>query len=103
MSESYLLLDLGLLALALVCSAFFSSAETAFISLQRVRVRQMVDQGIPGAQRVHRLVEHPDRLLPAILVGSNLANTAAAALGIALRPWQQAVDEYVASLRAVQS
>lgn len=81
MPASYLWLNLVFLMVALLLSAFFSSAETAFIALQRVRVRQLVDEGAPGARRVQRLVEERDRTLPAILIGSNLANTAAAALG----------------------
>ncbi|MCL4395034.1 MAG: hemolysin family protein [Chloroflexi bacterium] len=81
MAVSHLALNLLFLALALAIAAFFASAETAFVSLQRVRVRQLVDERVPGAERVSRLVEQPDKLLPAILLCSNLATTAAAAIG----------------------
>lgn len=74
-------MTVALLVLALLFSAFFSAAETAFVSLQRIRVRQMVDRGVRGADRVARLANQLDRLLPAILLGSNLAGTAAAVLG----------------------
>lgn len=72
------------LALFLVCllfSAFFSSAETAFLTLQRLRLRHLADSGSVPAQRITKLVRPPDRLLGTILIGNNLVNTAAAALG----------------------
>ena len=70
-----------LLILLLGLSAFFSSAETAFLSLQRVQLEHAVREGISGANRVSRLLERPARLLAAVLVGNNLVNTAAAAVG----------------------
>src|SRR4030042_1617737 len=70
-----------LLVICVGLSAFFSSSETAFIYLQRIRVRHLVNSKVKGANRVARLVEHPERLLATVLVGNNLVNTAAAALG----------------------
>lgn len=72
-----LVLLIGLLAL----SAFFSSAETAFMSLQRVRLRHLERLGVRGITRVRRLVDQADRTLVTILIGSNLVNTAVASLG----------------------
>ena len=77
--EIYLLLLLALLLL----SGFFSSAETAFLSLRRMQLEHAVREGEPGAQRVAALLAAPARLLSAILVGNNLVNTAAAAVGTA--------------------
>ena len=73
-----------LLVILLGLSAFFSSSETAFLTLQRVRLAHLVEQNVPGARRVSRLIEQPRRLLSAILLGNNLVNTAAAAVGTAL-------------------
>ena len=73
-----------ILALLLVLSAFFSSAETAFLSLDRVRLEHFVRESIPGARRVSILLERPQRLLSAILIGNNLVNTAVAAVGTVL-------------------
>jgi CBS domain containing-hemolysin-like protein len=70
-----------LFVLAIVLSAFFSASEAAFLSIQRVKLRQMTAAGVPGAQRVAQLAEHPERFLPTVLVGNNLVNTAAAVLG----------------------
>lgn len=70
-----------LFILCLIISAFFSSSETAFISLQRVRIRHMVDNGVSGAQDIAKLTEKPEKLLTTVLIGNNFVNTAAAALG----------------------
>jgi len=74
-------LYLALFIIFLALSAFFSSAETAFTSLERVRVEQMVNTKMPGAERVARMMKRPEKLLSTILTGNNLVNTAAAALG----------------------
>jgi putative hemolysin len=70
-----------LLIFLLLLSAFFSSSETAFLSLDRVRLAHRVREGQPGAARVQQLLERPHRLLSAILLGNNLVNTGAAAVG----------------------
>jgi len=77
-------LYLVFLFVCLLLSAFFSSSETAFISLQRIRLEHMVDTKVKGAERVLRLIQRPEKLLSTILLGNNLVNTAAAALGTAL-------------------
>lgn len=64
----------------LVLSAFFSSAETAFIGASRLRVRQMEGGGGREAQ-VTEMMKHPERLLSNVLLGNNIANTAIAVLG----------------------
>ncbi len=78
-----------LLLIFLILSAFFSSSETAFISLQRVRVEHLVSTEVKGAKRVSKLIEHPARFLSTILLGNNLVNTAAAAIAtvIAVNLW----------------
>jgi putative hemolysin len=84
-------LYLVLLIACLVLSAFFSSSETAFISLQRIRIEQMVNAKVRGAKRVARMVEQPEKLLSTILLGNNFVNTAAAALAtaLAIRFWPE--------------
>jgi putative hemolysin len=67
-----------------VLSAFFSGSEAALLSVQRIRIQHLARSGAPGAARVAKLVERPDRLLPPILLGNNLANTAVAALATAI-------------------
>jgi len=80
-------LDTLYLVLFIVClllSAFFSSSETAFISLQKVRVQQLVGTKVKGAERVARILERPENFLSAVLLGNTFVNTAAAALATAL-------------------
>jgi magnesium and cobalt exporter, CNNM family len=75
------------LILALMCvmaSAFFSSSETAFISLQKIRIRHMARQGEEKASRIARMLEKPERFITTVLLGNNFVNTAAAALGTAI-------------------
>jgi putative hemolysin len=73
-------LYLVLLIICLLLSAFFSSSETAFISLQRIRIEHLVNTKVRGAKRVARMVKQPEKLLSTILLGNNFVNTAAAAL-----------------------
>lgn len=75
------------LVLALMCvfgSAFFSSSEIAFISLQRIRLKHMESQGVARADRVAKILEKPGRFISTIVLGNNFVNTSAAALGTAI-------------------
>ncbi len=82
--DSTSILYLVLFFLCLVASAFFSSAETAFISLPRTRVKHLVESGVIGAERVAKITEQPEKLLATVLLCNNLFNVAAAALGTAI-------------------
>jgi putative hemolysin len=73
-----------LLFVCLVLSAFFSASETSFIALQRVRIMHLVNIRRPGAERVSKMVERPEKLLGTVLLSNNLVNTAAAALATAI-------------------
>lgn len=74
-------LYLILLFALLLLSGFFSSSETAFLSIERVRLEHALRERRAGTARVARLLERPSRLLSAILLGNNLVNTGAAAVG----------------------
>ena len=65
----------------LVCSAFFSSAESAFIALPKLRLRYLVESGVKGAEKLAKAAERPERVLATVLLGNNLVNVAAATLG----------------------
>ncbi|MFC1873239.1 CNNM domain-containing protein, partial [Chloroflexota bacterium] len=77
-------LYLVFLLICLLFSAFFSSSETAFISLQRIRVEHLVSTKVKGAKRLSRLIQRPEKLLSTVLLGNTFVNTAAAALATAL-------------------
>lgn len=74
----------GLLVFLIVCSAFFSSAETGMLSLNRYRLRHLVREGHKGARRASDLLDRPDRLLGTILVGNNIVNILAASIATVL-------------------
>ncbi len=77
-ASSWLLLAF-LVCLAL--SAFFSSAESAFIALPKLRIRYLVESGVKGAEKLAKVAEKPERMLATVLLGNNLVNIAAATLG----------------------
>lgn len=77
-------LTVVLLVLFLALSAFFSSSETAFFALQRVRVAHLVETGFPRADRLARLKDNPERFLSTILLGNNAVNLALASIATAL-------------------
>ncbi|MBI4336861.1 MAG: HlyC/CorC family transporter [Chloroflexi bacterium] len=84
MPQGVSIVYLALLFLCLLLSAFFSGSEAAFLSIQRLRLRHLVDKRVPRAQRVARLAEHPEQFLPTVLLGNTLVNTAIATLGAAV-------------------
>ena len=72
--------QIGILIVLLIMSAFFSMSETALMSLSKIRIRHMVEEGVKGAKLVEDLTEDPNRLLGAILIGNNVVNIGASAL-----------------------
>lgn len=67
--------------ICLVLSAFYSGSETALVSVNKIRINQLVESNDPKAKIVHRLVESPDKMLALTLVGTNLANVLIAQFG----------------------
>lgn len=65
----------------LVLSAFYSGSETALVSVNKIRLNQLVESDDTKASIIHRLVESPQRMLALTLVGTNLANVLIAQLG----------------------
>jgi Mg2+/Co2+ transporter CorB len=61
-------------------SGFFSSTETALMSINRYRLRHRAREGSAGARAAEQLLAQPDRLIGLILVCNNFVNSAAAAL-----------------------
>ena len=73
-------LSLALVFVLLALSAFFSSSESAFLSVQRTRIAHLVSEGVPGARRVANMIGEPERLLATILLGNNIVNAATTAV-----------------------
>lgn len=68
----------------IVMSAYFSATETAFSSLNRIRIKNMAEKGNARAGLVLRLSENYDGLLSTILIGNNIVNIACASLATIL-------------------
>lgn len=69
-----------LMVILVALSAFFSSTETAFSSLNRTRLKSQADHGDRRAERTLALAERYDELLSTILVGNNIVNIAASSI-----------------------
>ena len=65
-------------------SAFFSASETAFSSLNQIRLKSRAENGDSSAARVLNMAEQYDKLLSTILIGNNIVNIAAASIGTIL-------------------
>jgi putative hemolysin len=71
------LLHLAGLGVLFILSGFFSGSETALMSMDKLRIKYLVQKKRRGADRLEGMLARPDRLLGAILVGNNLVNIAA--------------------------
>ena len=70
----------AVLVVLVALSAFFSSTETALMSINRYRLRHRAREGSAGARAAEKLLAQPDRLIGMILVCNNFVNSAAAAI-----------------------
>ena len=61
-------------------SALFSMSETAFMSVNKIRIRTLAEENNKSAKIVDNLLENQDRLLSSVLIGNNLVNIAASSL-----------------------
>ncbi|MBY6257429.1 HlyC/CorC family transporter [Phytobacter diazotrophicus] len=69
------------LIIMVVISAYFSGSETGMMTVNRYRLRHLAKQGHRSAKRVEKLLRKPDRLISLVLIGNNLVNILASALG----------------------
>lgn len=68
----------------MIGSGFFSASETALMSLSKIRIRYMKEEGVKGAKLVGSLTDNPNSLLTSILVGNNVVNIAATSISTSL-------------------
>ncbi|MBM7623160.1 hemolysin family protein [Sporohalobacter salinus] len=78
------ILELVVLGSLFILSGFFSGSETALMSVNRVKVRHLAQEGDSKAELVDNLLGQPNKLLTTILVGNNLVNVAASSIATAL-------------------
>ncbi|MCU9614636.1 hemolysin family protein [Caldibacillus lycopersici] len=73
-----------LLVVLIILSAFFSSAETAFSSVNRVRLRNYASENKPGSKKALSISNNFDNAISTILVGNNLVNISASSIATAI-------------------
>ncbi len=73
-----------LLAVLIGCSAFFSATETAFSSLNNIRIKNLANNGNQKAVLVEKLSLNYDKLLTTILIGNNIVNILASSIATVL-------------------
>ncbi|MGN1376762.1 MAG: HlyC/CorC family transporter [Dorea sp.] len=76
--------QLIILFILLGLSAFFSSAETALTTVNRMRIRGLADEGNKRAKTVMNITDNSSKMLSAILIGNNIVNLSAASLTTSL-------------------
>ena len=69
-----------LLIILIILSALFSSAETAFTAVNKLKLRHMAEEGNKRAKRTLKLVENPSKIISTLLIGNNIVNIFASAL-----------------------
>lgn len=102
MDTSYVV-QIVLMVILLILSAFFSMSETALTSLSKIRIRHMVEEGVKGAKLVEKLTEDPNKLLGAILIGNNIVNIGASSIATSLAVKIISNDSGVAVATAVMT
>ena len=91
-----LLLLIAFLCL-LACSAFFSSAETAYFSIDPIQLRRINEKRPAAAERLRAMLANPTKLLSTILIGNTLVNLVLANVGYILaESWIPAYGELIA-------
>lgn len=69
-----------LLLILIILSALFSSAETAFTAVNKLKLRHMAEEGNKRAKRTLKLVDNPSKIISTLLIGNNIVNISASAL-----------------------
>lgn len=77
-------IQLIVLFVLIFLSAFFSSAETALSTVNRVRMRSLEEDGNKKAAKVNKILDHYSKMISAILIGNNIVNLSASSLATTL-------------------
>ncbi len=80
MDETLVILSSVALVILIALSAFFSASETAYTSINKVRLKNLVNDGNKKAEKALKLSENYEKLLTTILVGNNLVNILASSI-----------------------
>ncbi|MBU5468776.1 hemolysin family protein [Falcatimonas sp. MSJ-15] len=77
-------MQLVIVVILIGLSAFFSSAETAFTTVSKIRIRSLCEEGNKRAMKVNKVIEDSGKMLSAILIGNNIVNIGASSLATTL-------------------
>ena len=78
--DSWIAIEILIISVLIVLSAFFSGSETALISVNKIRIRHLADSGNKNAAILVKMLENPEQFLTAILIGNNIVNITASVL-----------------------
>ena len=67
--DSWITIEILVISVLIVCSAFFSLSETALLSVNKIRIRHLAETENKKAKILIRLLENPEQFLAAILIG----------------------------------
>lgn len=73
-------IQLIILLILLLLSAFFSSAETAMTTVNKIYIMSLVNEGNKRAKILQKIIDNPGKLLSTILIGNNIVNLSASSL-----------------------
>ena len=73
-----------LIIILILCSAYFSATETALSSVNKIRLKHMADNGSRAAQRTLGILDRYDKALTTILIGNNIVNIACSSIATIL-------------------
>lgn len=87
--DSGAIFQIVFLIILLLLSAFFSSAETALTTSNRIRMRTLAEDGDKRAATVLRITDDSGKMLSAILIGNNIVNLSASSIAtsLAIKLW----------------
>ncbi len=84
MLDSSVVIQIISIIILLVFSAYFSSAETALTTCNKIRMRSLAEEGNKRARIVLAILEHQGKMLSAILIGNNIVNISASSISTVL-------------------
>lgn len=68
------------LVFLILLSGFFSAAETALMSLNKIKIKQLVEDGVKGSKEIQEITDNPSEILSTILVCNNIVNILASSV-----------------------
>ena len=83
-SMSHIITKIVIIAILIFLSGFFSATETAFFSMNKIRIKSLANDGVKRAKKAMKLSDNMDSLLSTILIGNNLVNIATTAIATVL-------------------